>query len=484
MKTFDDLNLSAPVAQAVHELGFVTPTPIQQQALPVLLGGKTDFLGQAATGTGKTAAFGLPLVEASDPAHKHVQHLVLCPTRELALQVCGQLNLFGKHKHVKAIAIYGGTGYGEQLEGLKRGPSIVVGTPGRLIDHIDRGALSLKNVKTVVLDEADEMISMGFKEDLEKILRATPREHGHIWLFSATMSPEVRRVADAYLRKPQQARAEKSEVLSKNVEQIYYVVPERDKPPVLCRLIDLADDFYGLIFCQTKSLVMDLTMHLAELGYRVDALHGDKTQDDRERSMRAFRDRKVNIMVCTDVASRGLDVKDLTHVINYSIPREQEVYVHRIGRTARSGKAGIAISLVAPSHRYMINRLEHTTKSKMVEGKIPGRREVALKKVSRILPRFLEQKHYAKAAGLLAPEWGKACKDMTLEEVIGRFIALSAPDIFAEHEKNLAAHHAPAAKPAHAPHAGKPAPHRPAYAGHKPSPWKKNFPPRPKPRPH
>jgi ATP-dependent RNA helicase DeaD len=439
MKSFDELKLSEPVARAVRELGFVAPTPIQQQALPILLSGPTDFIGQAATGTGKTAAFGLPLVERIDPAAKHVSGLILCPTRELALQVSGQLNLFGKHNGVKAIPIYGGTGYGEQLEGLRRDPAIVVGTPGRLIDHIDRGSLSLAGVRTVVLDEADEMISMGFKDDLEKILRATAREHAHIWLFSATLSPEVRRVADAYLRKPKQAQASKTEVLSTTVDQVYYVVPERDKPAVLCRLIALADDFYGLVFCQTKSLVMDLTQLLTEVGLRVDCLHGDKSQDDRERAMRAFRERKVNVLVCTDVASRGLDVKELTHVINYSVPRETDVYVHRIGRTARSGSAGLAVSLVAPTHRAMINRIEHVTKSRMTEGKIPGRREVALKKVARLLARFQDQKHFAKAAGLLGPEWGRAAKDMTLEEILGRFIALAAPEIFDERERTLPA---------------------------------------------
>ena len=469
MKTFDDLKLSAPVAQAVRELGFLAPTPIQAQALPILLAGPTDFIGQAATGTGKTAAFGLALVEAIDPAQKHVQGLILCPTRELALQVCGQLNLFGKHKGVKALPIYGGAGYGEQLEGLRRHPAIVVGTPGRLIDHIDRGSLSLKGVKTVVLDEADEMISMGFKEDLEKILRATPREHGHIWLFSATIGAEVRRVADAYLRKPKSAQVNRTEMLSTTVDQVYYVVPERDKPAVLCRLIELADEFYGLIFCQTKSLVMDLAQLLSGLGYRVDSLHGDKSQDDRERTMRAFREKKVNVLVCTDVASRGLDVKELTHVINYSIPREPDVYVHRIGRTARSGKAGIALSLVSPSSRGLVNRIEHVTKSRMTEGKIPGRREVALKKVARLLARFQEQKNYQKAAGLLGPEWGRAAKDMTLEEIIGRFVAMTAPEIFDEREKTLPAYHPPAARPEHS-HAPRPAQHGEGTR----APWKKN----------
>ncbi|NNN07176.1 MAG: DEAD/DEAH box helicase [Elusimicrobia bacterium] len=470
MKSFDELKLSQPVARAVRELGFAVPTPIQAQALPVLLAGPTDFIGLAATGTGKTAAFGLPLVERMDPSAKHVQGLVLCPTRELALQVCGQLNLFGKHNGVKAVPIYGGTGYGEQLDGLRRNPAIVVGTPGRLIDHLDRGSLSLKGVKTVVLDEADEMISMGFKEDLEKILKTTPREHAHTWLFSATMSPEVRRVADAYLRKPKQAQVNRAEMLSTTVDQIYYVVREMDKPEVLCKLVELSEDFYGLIFCQTKSLVMDLYQYLSGRGYRVDTLHGDKSQDDRERTMRAFREKKVTMLVCTDVASRGLDVKELTHVINYSIPREPEVYVHRIGRTARSGKAGVAISLVAPSHRALVNRIEFVTKSRMTEGKIPGRREVGLKKVGKILARFLEQPHHARAAALLGPEWAKATEGMLLEEILGRFVAMTAPEIFEEHAKTLPAYTPSSSSPAHAAHAGRPSGHA---AAKKHRPWKK-----------
>ncbi len=434
------MKLTEPLARAVHELGFTTPTPIQQQALPILLGGDVDFIGLAATGTGKTAAFGIPLLEKIDAHSKRVQGIILCPTRELALQVSGQINLLGKYKGIKALPIYGGTGYADQFEGLKRGAQIIVGTPGRIIDHIDRKSLNLKDAKVVVLDEADEMISMGFKEDLEKILRATPRESSHIWLFSATMSGQVRRVADTYLRKPQMAQVNRTEMLSSTVEQIYYIVRESDKPEILRKLIELADNFYGLVFCQTKSLVMDLTQYLLDKGYKVDCLHGDKSQDERERTMRAFRDKKTNLLVCTDVASRGLDVKDLTHVINYSIPRELELYVHRIGRTARSGKAGIAISLVAPATRALVNRLEHMTKTRLREGKIPGRREVAGKKISKILARFEEQKNFQRAVDLLGPDWERAAGKMTLGEVIGRFLTLMAPEIFDEREKEKPLH--------------------------------------------
>jgi len=436
MNSFDELKLSPPLARAIHELGYVTPTAIQAQTLPILLERKTDFIGQAATGTGKTAAFGIPLLEQIDPSHKNVQGLIMCPTRELASQVAGQIDLFGKYKGVKSLAVYGGANYDEQFAGLKRGPAIVVGTPGRLIDHIQRQTLDLRHIKTVILDEADEMISMGFKEDLETILKATPREKSHIWLFSATMSKEVRRVADTYLRKPWHAHANRAEMLSTTVEQVFYPVRESDKPEVLCKLIESADDFYGLVFCQTKALVKDVTQYLQGRGYKVDCLHGDKTQNDREATMKAFRDKKLNLLVCTDVASRGLDVKELTHVINYSIPRELDLYVHRIGRTARSGKTGIAMSLVTPSNRVMIARLEHMTKSRFKEGRVPSRKDVGAKKVSKILALFQDQKHATRAMELLGPDWKAALAPMSPEEIAGRFIVLLSPEIFEDREKS------------------------------------------------
>ncbi len=430
MKTFEELELSAPVARAIKELGYTEPSAIQAQALPILLGEPTDFIGQAATGTGKTAAFGIPLIEQIDAAKKSVQGLILCPTRELALQVCGQINLLGKFKNIKALPIYGGANYSDQIWGLRNGAQIVVGTPGRLIDHLERGTLDLQNLKTLVLDEADEMISMGFKEDLESILSAAPRETSQIWLFSATLSKEVRRVADTYLRNPKQAAVNRTEMLSSTVEQLYYPTRESDKPEILCKLIEAAEDFYGVIFCQTKALVMDLSQYLSGRGYKVDCLHGDKTQAERERTMQAFRDRKVKMLICTDVAARGLDVKDLTHVINYSIPRELDVYVHRIGRTARSGKAGIAMSLVTPSHRGLIGRIEAMTKSRMKEGKIPTRKDIGAKKVAKMFAKFQEQKYYGRAAEHLDSNWTLALANMKADEIVGRFLSILMPELF------------------------------------------------------
>lgn len=434
MQSFQELSLSAPLLRAVEELGYVKPSPIQAQALPILLSSDTDFLGLAATGTGKTAAFAIPLLERMDSAVRGVQALVLCPTRELAMQVSGQIDLLGKYKGIRSLQIYGGSGYGDQLAGLKRGAQVVVGTPGRIVDHIERGTLKLDQLQLLVLDEADEMISMGFKNDLEFILGSVPAETTHTWLFSATMSPEVRRVADEYLKQPQQVQVNRTEILPESIEQLYYCTQESNKPEVLCKLIDSAEAFYGIIFCQTKSLVVDLTQYLKGKGYRTDCLHGDMEQPARERTMQSFRDRKVNVLVCTDVASRGLDVRDITHVINYSIPRELDSYIHRIGRTARSGKAGFAMSLVTPSHRGLIGRIEKMTKRPMKEGKIPSRKDIGLKKISGLLGTFQAQNTFQRAIELLDDQWKSEIANKSAEEIVGRFLSVLLPDVFAAKE--------------------------------------------------
>ncbi|MGZ3742190.1 MAG: DEAD/DEAH box helicase, partial [Bdellovibrionota bacterium] len=431
MTKFQDLNISAEIMRAITELGYEQATPIQAETLPLLLAGDTDYLGLAATGTGKTAAFGIPLLERIDRETRGVQALILCPTRELAIQVAGQIDLLGKYLGIKALPIYGGTGYGDQIYGLKNGATVVVGTPGRVVDHIEKGTLSLRNLKTLVLDEADEMISMGFQEDLEAVLRAAPEGQANIWLFSATMGAEVKHVADAYLKNPQRVQINKTEVLSSTVEQIFFKTHEYDKPELLCRLIDAADDFYGIVFCQTKALVADVTTFLAGKGYKADCLHGDLDQTARDRVMKAFRDRRISVLVATDVACRGLDVKDVTHVVNYSIPRELDNYVHRIGRTARSGKAGIAFSLVTFSHRELIGRIERLTKSKMKEGTVPSHKDIALKRVNKVRAAF-EASPQGRATAILPEDWKQALGEMTQEDIAGRFLAMMMPDLFAE----------------------------------------------------
>jgi ATP-dependent RNA helicase DeaD len=387
-------------------------------------------LGLAATGTGKTAAFAIPLLENTNPQRRVVQTLVLCPTRELALQVTEQINLLGKYMGVRALAVYGGSSYGDQISGLKRGVTIVVGTPGRVVDHLDRGTLKINDIDRIILDEADEMISMGFKDDLEKILESVPEGSANIWLFSATMSSEVRKVADRYLHHPQQVQVNKKEMLPETVEQIYYVTQESNKPEVLCKLMDAADDFYGIVFCQTKNLVIELTQYLKGRNYRADCLHGDMDQNARERTVKGFRERKISVLICTDVASRGLDVKEISHVINYSIPRELDSYVHRIGRTARSGRSGFAMSLVTASHRGLIPRIEKMTKRRMIEGKIPSRREIGIKKVSKVLANFKNQPAYSRAIELMGDSWKEEISKMSPDEIAGRFLAMMYPEIF------------------------------------------------------
>ena len=292
--------------KAILDLGFDSATPIQSETIPLLLKKSTDFLGLAATGTGKTAAYAIPLLENLKATVKGVQALVLCPTRELAKQVAEQMNLLARYKKTKAIAIYGGSDYGGQLRALRDGASIVVGTPGRIIDHLERGTLNLDGLQVVVLDEADEMISMGFKEEIELILEKVNQAEKHqTWLFSATMSREVRKIADQFLDNPQQIQIQKSESVAPLVKQSYYSVREEDKPDVIEKLIDQVPGFYGIIFCQTKLLVTSLTDTLKAHGYPVDCLHGDMEQNARERTMKSFKAKTVTILVCTDVASRG-----------------------------------------------------------------------------------------------------------------------------------------------------------------------------------
>lgn len=430
--TFADFPIDAKVLRAIQEMGYETPSPIQAQSLPLLLDAPTDFLGLAATGTGKTAAFSIPLLNRIDSTSRAVQALVLCPTRELAMQVTDQINLLGKYLGINALPIYGGASYNDQHRGLYRGATVVVGTPGRVCDHIRQGTLKLDQLKVLILDEADEMISMGFKDDLTSVLDSVPAGQANTWLFSATMSPEVRRVADAYLKNPAQVQVNRTEKIPSSIEQIYFVTHESNKPDVLCKLIDSADDFYGLIFCQTKALVADLSTHLLDRGYRVDSLHGDKTQSARESTMKAFRERKVKVLICTDVAARGLDVKDVTHVVNYSIPRELDSYVHRIGRTARCGASGVAMSLIAPRQRNMISQIERVTKSTMTAGVIPTRRELGKKKVSGFLAKFQEQEHFSRAIESMSDEWKTALAGMSAEEIAGRFLTLNFTDIFNE----------------------------------------------------
>ncbi|MBX9767785.1 MAG: DEAD/DEAH box helicase, partial [Bdellovibrionales bacterium] len=317
-----------------------------------------------------------------------------------------------------------------QIKSLRSGAQIVVATPGRLIDHLDRGTIQLNGVHTVVLDEADEMISMGFKEDLESILEKMTEIPHQTWLFSATMSKEVRRVADQFLNDPKTVQVNRTEMLSGTVKQIYYMTREMDKPDVLCKLIDMNDDFYGLIFCQTKLLVTDLTNLLQNRGYKVDCLHGDKPQAERDRILKRFKAKEMTILVCTDVAARGLDVKELTHVINYSIPRELDSYVHRIGRTGRSGKSGTAMSLVTNSHMQLIGRIERLTKTPIERGQIPTRKDVAQKKLDRAIQEVMGVTDFEPVKKMIEAQGLEQFEGVTTTDLLARILTLKHPELF------------------------------------------------------
>jgi ATP-dependent RNA helicase DeaD len=371
---------------------FNTPTPIQVNTIPKLLTTHNDFVGLAPTGTGKTAAFGLPLIEKINSKKNTTQALVLSPTRELAQQVALQLQNFGKPKNIQVVTIYGGASYSTQLKGIKKGAHIIVATPGRLVDFLEKKALSLSSVEVVVLDEADEMVSRGFKEDLEFILKATKEQKTHpkTWLFSATMSQSVQKIANSYLKVSERTEIKKETELSSSVKQYYCTVADKDKIEVLSRVLQADDDFYGLIFCEMKSQTATLSRVLTERGFAAEAIHGDRSQAERESTLARFRKRQVKILVATDVAARGLDIKELTHVVNYTMPWVVDTYVHRIGRTARNGKDGTVINIVSNSEVRDLHRIQGQLKIKMEKLEIPSGKKLAQQKVEAIQSQLLK----------------------------------------------------------------------------------------------
>jgi ATP-dependent RNA helicase DeaD len=375
-KLFSELGLSAEVLQAVEKLGFEQASPIQAEAIPVLLAGK-DVVGQSMTGSGKTAAFGIPAVEKVDPAKREVQVLILCPTRELAVQVSEEIHKLALFKRgIHALPIYGGQSYERQFFGLKQGAQIVIGTPGRIMDHMRRGTLRLETVQMAILDEADVMLNMGFREDIELILQAVPAERQTVF-FSATMPKPIRDLIEKYSHEPQSVKIEQKALTVPTVEQVYYEVDRRHKLELLTRLIDLHDLRLGIIFCNTKRMVDDLVDYLEAAGYQADRLHGDMTQNMRDRVMNKFRQSGLEFLVATDVAARGIDVDDVEVVFNYDLPYDVEDYVHRIGRTGRVGRSGRAISLVPFRELFQIRNIERFTNARIQRGKIPTVDEVA-----------------------------------------------------------------------------------------------------------
>ncbi len=375
MKTFKELGLSEETLKNLKIKGFEEPTPIQVQTIPALLSGKKDIIGQARTGTGKTAAFGLPLIELLKDKSKNVQAIVLTPTRELAIQVAEEINSLKGNKKLRTVPIYGGQAISGQLRSLKKGVDIVVGTPGRVIDHLNRRTLKLDKISHLILDEADEMLDMGFLEDVKKIMEHTPEEK-RTMLFSATMPKEIINIAEKYMVEYDIFRVAHGELTVSQTDQIYFEVHPGNKFEALCRIIDIEDEFYGLIFCRTKINVDNLAKHLMERGYDVDALHGDISQHLREKILNKFKKHFINILVATDVAARGLDVQNLTHVINYALPQDPKSYVHRIGRTGRAGKEGIAITFVTPTEYRKLKFIQRVAKTDIRREKIPQIKDI------------------------------------------------------------------------------------------------------------
>jgi ATP-dependent RNA helicase DeaD len=384
---FNDLNLQPELVQAVTELGFTSPTPIQSGVIPLMLDGR-DILGQAQTGTGKTAAFALPMIQTLQPGHKYIQGLVLVPTRELATQVAGAISDLGRHTGVNVLAVYGGQPYGAQIGALRRGVDILVGTPGRLLDLIDRSVLDLGGIRTVVLDEADEMLSMGFIEDIETILSNTPEDH-QTALFSATLPAPIRRLAEKYMQEPQQVTVQREQVTVDAIEQRYYLVSTHEKTAALTRLFEVEEITSALIFVRTRVETTTLAAELSARGFPAEALSGDLIQEARERTLNRFRQGQVQVLVATDVAARGLDIDNISHVFNFQLPDDPEIYVHRIGRTGRAGKTGIAITFVSASERRRLGRVEAFTRKKIQMATLPTEEDIRVKREASLTGKLL-----------------------------------------------------------------------------------------------
>ena len=380
---FRDFNLHPQLEQAVTELGYTTPTPIQSEMIPLMLAGK-DVIGQAQTGTGKTAAFALPVLHNLKLDQSAVKCMVLAPTRELAMQVANAFYDYGKYRRVRVLAIYGGQPYERQTRRIKKGLDVVVGTPGRMLDLINQKKLDLSQVETVILDEADEMLSMGFIEDIEAILRQTPGTR-QTALFSATLPAPIRRLAGKYMRDPQSVTIEREHLTVATTEQRYYLVNEKDKLAALTRLIEVEEITSSLIFTKTRLGSGRLASELTQRGFPAEALNGDLSQGARIQVLQRFRDNQTKILVATDVAARGLDIDDISHVFNFDLPQDSEYYVHRIGRTGRAGKMGIAITLITPAEQWRLGRIEKFTRQKMTKAALPTPDEIQQHREAKLL---------------------------------------------------------------------------------------------------
>ena len=425
MALFEELGLQENLLKAIGDLGFTQPTPIQEKAIPVLLSGTKDLIGLAQTGTGKTAAFGLPLLQLVEGTKKKFpQALIICPTRELCLQIVNEIELFKKHlPGVHVVAVYGGSSISMQIRDIKRGVQIVVATPGRLIDLIERKAINLEEIKYVVLDEADEMLNMGFQDDIEFILKNTPQRDS-TWLFSATMPPEIRNVSKRYMKEPFEITVGKKNTANKDVDHQFYVTQAQHRYETLKRLIDFNPGIYGIVFTRTKAEAQEISEKLTREGYDIDALHGDLSQQQRNKVMDEFREKTLQLLIATDVAARGIDVQGITHVINYELPDDVEVYTHRSGRTGRAGKTGVCMSIVHVRETGKIRQIERMVQVPFHKLEIPSGRDVCRKQFFYFMDKLLQADISHGDYETYLPALQEKFQEMSKEEVLKRVAAM------------------------------------------------------------
>ena len=422
--TFSELGLKAEILQGLQDLGFESPTPIQEKAVPALVEGARDLVGLAQTGTGKTAAFGLPLLNQIDEEVRASQALVLCPTRELCLQIAKDFENFSKYqKGVNVLAVYGGSSIERQMKNLKKGVNVVVATPGRLVDLIKRRAINLNEVRICVLDEADEMLNMGFKDDLDFILSKTP-DYKNTWLFSATMPKEVARIASEYMSKPLEITVGSKNASASTIKHIYHYIHDKNRYKALKSVLDFHPDIYGIVFCQTRHATRDVADRLIQDGYNADALHGDLSQEQRDYVMNKFRNKSLQVLVATDVAARGIDVDNVTHVIHHSLPDDVENYTHRSGRTGRAGNKGESIALVNRSQRHKVKEIAKIIGKEIEYKLLPTGEDICDVQLKHLVETVHKNDSYSSLIDNYQEYLIEAFSDLTKEEIVKKFVSI------------------------------------------------------------
>lgn len=435
MLIFNELGLSPGLMEGIEGLGFKNPTPIQEEIIPIFFEKENDIVGLAQTGTGKTAAFGLPIIEQIDIQNKSVQALILAPTRELCMQISKDLQNFSKYiKGLKVVPVYGGASIDTQIRALKRGAHIITATPGRMLDLINRKVANITNIRTVVLDEADEMLNMGFRDELDGILKTTPTNKRTL-LFSATMPAEVARIAKNYMKEPVKITVGKQNSGAENIRHIYYQVPARERYSALKRIADINPNIYGIVFCRTRKETKDVADKLIKDGYNADALHGDLSQAQRDQVMKRFREKSLQMLVATDVAARGIDVNDISHIINYNLPDDNEIYTHRSGRTGRAGKSGVSIAIVNYRENHKIPQIEKNIRKKFEKTPVPTGAEICKKQLFNLIDRMEKAEVDETQIAPFMDTVNKKLEWLSKEQIIKHFLSLEF-NRFLEYYKN------------------------------------------------